>query len=107
MPQPKRAADDGFEAMLLRAQSGGEDVPETIYDDLRLSFNTAIEGSQHALSQRDETIKHHEGEIQRLKALAFERMMNNDNMDVDEEPEKPSEPMGINSLFNFTNRKRR
>lgn len=106
MSTPKRAADDSFESMLALAQ--GDNAPETIYDDLRLSFNTTVQGSQEALSQRDEALAKADAEIQRLKALAFERMMNNENMPQDDEPKtEPDEPSGINSLFDMQTRYRR
>lgn len=96
--------------MVALAKSGGEDVPETIYDDLSQAYTTAIEGSSAALAKRDADIVARDAEIQKLKAMNFESMLKASQKESvddedDAEEEKTDPELGINSLFTFQRRK--
>lgn len=95
-----------FEEMLELARAGGDAMPEDIFDQLATNYQATVQGSQESLAQRDSRIKDQEQENLKLKALAFERMLNNgsDNIDTDDDPPAVDEPRGIDSLFTRTTR---
>ena len=94
-----------FNELINLAKSGGEDVPETIYDDLSHAYQTTLDGSQAALAARQEALDKAAAEITRLKAMNFELMMKSPASDVDDDDDKGDNgkktqtPLGIDGLF--------
>ena len=94
-----------FNELLNLAKSGGEGVPETIYDDLAGAYQVTLDGSQAALAARQEALDAAQAEITRLKAMNFELMMKSPASDVDDDDgkgdneSKTKTPLGIDGLF--------
>lgn len=94
-----------FNELLNLAKSGGEDVPETIYDDLSNAYQTTVDGSMAALAARQEALDKAAAEITRLKAMNFELMMKSPAQEVDDNDDKTDNesktrtPLGIDGLF--------
>lgn len=101
----KETAMADFNELLNMAKSGGDDVPETIYDDLSHAYQTTVDGSMAALAARQEALDKAAAEITRLKAMNFELMMRSPAQEVDDNDDKTDNesktrtPLGINGLF--------
>lgn len=93
-----------FEELVALLRNPGDDgLPETIYDDLSTSYNTAVEGGTAALTEmgatNDAATAELVAEIARLKALNFDLLMAAGTEPTEEpKPESDDEP-SIDSLF--------
>ena len=98
---------------LLDTLRAGENVPETIYDDLRSVHNLAIEGSRAAINERDAAIEEMKRSNLELKArnhdLLLQSPVYSGSNKADEESETDDTPPGhggIDSLFETMRRGR-
>lgn len=98
-----RACMDFNELVALLREPGEDGLPETIYDDLTLSYNDAVEGGASRLAESEATNASLVAEVARLKALNFDLLMaasgetsdEDENDDNDDSNGTPS----IESLF--------
>lgn len=81
---------------------GDEGVPDTIFDDLTVTYDTAFEGWNGTVQQKDEDISRLNSEVSRLKSANYDLLTRVSNgtdpldtgaNDVDETP------VTINTLF--------
>lgn len=63
-----------FHEIVNRLRNPGEDeeVPDTIFDDLTTHYNTAFEGWNNTVSERDAEIQRLSGEVSRLKSANYD-----------------------------------
>ena len=91
--------------MALLRDPGEDGLPETIYDDLSLSYSTAVEGGTAALNTADAAhvaaATELVGEIARLKALNFDLLMaaGTETSEKPAETANESDEPSIDSLF--------
>lgn len=51
---------------------GDEEVPDTIFDDLTTTYDTAFEGWNGVVSQKDAELQRLNGEVSRLKSANYD-----------------------------------
>ena len=65
-----------FNEIVAQLREPGEDgLPETIYDDLTLSYTTALDGAAERLAQTEGTVAELVAEVARLKGVNYDLLM--------------------------------
>jgi hypothetical protein len=86
-----------FHELVNSLRNPGDDgVPDTIFDDLTTTYDTAFEGWNGTVAQKDEDISRLNSEVSRLKSANYDLLtkvstgsepINNDGLDdVDDKP---------------------
>ncbi len=93
-----------FHELVNRLRNPGDDgVPDTIFDDLTVTYDTAFEGWTGTVQQKDEDISRLNGEVSRLKSANYDlltRVSNGtDPIDNDGPNDADEAPVTINTLF--------
>lgn len=83
---------------------GDEEVPDTIFDDLTVAYDTAFEGWTHTVAEKEGTIESLNGEVSRLKSANYDLLtkVSNDNdnpIDVNSDQNANQNPVTVSTLF--------
>ena len=92
-----------FDELVARLRTG-EDVGESLFDELQAEYDIALEGSREAITARDAELEARAAEILALKAANHDLLLSlpvGDELEEDEENEEneDSEEIGIDDLF--------
>ena len=81
---------------------GDEEVPDTIFDDLTTTYDTAFEGWNSTVLSKDEEISRLTGEVSRLKSSNYDLLTKvstgTDPTDVDD-PDDADKRVTVSTLF--------
>ena len=92
-----------FDELMSRLRTG-EDVGESLFDELQAEWDIALEGSREAITARDAELEARAAEILALKAANHDLLLSlpvSDEVEENEENEEneDSEEIGIDDLF--------
>ncbi len=82
---------------------GDEELPDTIFDDLTTTYDTAFEGWNGVVSEKDADIQRLTGEVSRLKSANYDLLTKvstgTDPIDGNGPDDADDPPVTINTLF--------